>query len=203
MESVTSDRGLLTQIVEQSRIGIIVTSVDDDQRILYANQAFLDLTGYALDEVVGRNCRFLQGANTAPDAIAELREAIREGRTAVIELVNYRKDGSEFWNLLHVHPISGADGQPQYLLGYQRDVTQRRTLEQGLQQVRRLEALGVLTGGIAHEFNNMLQVMTTTLDMIEYHDAGPAGRMATPIDNGRAAIAALSCSSRFGTSVAR
>lgn len=196
MESVTSDRGLLTQIVEQSRIGIIVTSVDDDQRILYANQAFLDLTGYALDEVVGRNCRFLQGANTAPDAIAELREAIREGRTAVIELVNYRKDGSEFWNLLHVHPISGADGQPQYLLGYQRDVTQRRTLEQGLQQVRRLEALGVLTGGIAHEFNNMLQVMTTTLDMIEYHDAGLAGRMATPIDNGRAAIARVEALTR-------
>lgn len=196
MESVTSDRGLLTQIVEQSRIGIIVTSVDDDQRILYANQAFLDLTGYPFDEVVGRNCRFLQGANTAPESVAELREAIRDGRTAVIELVNYRKDGSEFWNLLHVHPISGADGQPQYLLGYQRDVTQRRKLEQGLHQVRRLEALGVLTGGIAHEFNNMLQVMTSTLDMIEYHDAGLAERMAAPIDNGRAAIARVEALTR-------
>lgn len=196
MESVTPDRELLTQIVEQSRIGIIVTSVDANQRILYANRAFLDLTGYALDEVVGRNCRFLQGANTAPEAIAELREAIRDGRTAVIELLNYRKDGSEFWNLLHVHPISGADGQPQYLLGYQRDVTQRRHLEQGLQQVRRLEALGVLTGGIAHEFNNMLQVMTATLDMIEYHDAGLAQRMTTPIDSGRGAIARVEALTR-------
>ncbi|MDR0181952.1 PAS domain-containing protein [Lysobacter arvi] len=196
---VTSDRGLLTQIVEQSRIGIIVTSVGDDQRILYANQAFLELTGYAMDEVIGRNCRFLQGANTAPDAIAELRDAMDNGRTVVVELLNYRKDGTEFWNQLHVHPILGADGQPQYMLGYQRDVTQRRNLEQGLQQVRRLEALGVLTGGIAHEFNNLLQVMTSTLDMIEYQvgpGEGRAERIAAPIDSGRAAIARVEALTR-------
>lgn len=192
MESVTSDRGLLTQIVEQSRIGIIVTSVSGDQPILYANQAFADLTGYGLDEVMGRNCRFLQGADTAPESVAELRDAIGQGRTVVIELLNYRKDGSAFWNQLHVHPILGTDGRPEYLLGYQRDVTQRRHLEERLQQVRRLEALGVLTGGIAHEFNNLLQVMTSTLDVLEVH-AGLSGEdalpMTTPIDNGRAAIA--------------
>jgi len=182
---------LLTQIVEQSRIGIIVTSVEDDQRILYANQAFLDLTGYGLDEVIGQNCRFLQGEDTSREAIAELRGAIAEGRAVVIELLNHRKDGTAFWNQLHVHPILGADGRPEYLLGYQRDVTQRRHLEQGLQQVRRLEALGVLTGGIAHEFNNLLQVMTSTLDIIELR-AGHHGEQAepvTPIDSGRAAIA--------------
>jgi PAS domain S-box-containing protein len=190
--SLSFNRALLGQIVERSRTGIIITSVKDDQPILYANEAFLDLTGYDLHEVIGRNCRFLQGANTATESIAELHDAIEKNASVAVELLNYRKDGTEFWNQLHIHPILNDEGDAEYLLGYQRDVTQRKRLEEGLQNVRRLEALGVLTGGIAHEFNNLLQVLTSTLDVIEdraVQGASSLEHLTKPIENGRVALA--------------
>jgi PAS domain S-box-containing protein len=97
--------------------------------MVIANQAFLDLTGYAAEELLGQNCRMLQGEGTSPAAIAEIRHAIAGERDVDVELLNYRKDGTPFWNQLHLSPIFDDDGQLAYYFGSQIDVTAYRKVE--------------------------------------------------------------------------
>lgn len=106
-----------------------------DNPLELANPAFCALTGYAESEVVGRNCRFLTGQQTDPRASAELGAAIRDRRPALVEVLNYRKDGRSFRNGVMVTPLFGADGQLQWFLGSQVDLGGLSGLEN-----RRLEA---------------------------------------------------------------
>ncbi|MET3652988.1 LuxR C-terminal-related transcriptional regulator [Dyella japonica] len=94
-----------------------------DNPIVCANAAFCALTGYGENDILGRNCRFLQGANTEPDQRALLREAIAKGRPTLTVLTNYRKDGTPFRNAVMVAPLFGADGAIEYFIGSQMDVT--------------------------------------------------------------------------------
>jgi PAS domain S-box-containing protein len=97
-----------------------------DHPIVYVNEPFLEMTGYPADEVLGRNCRFLQGPGTDPARVDELRSAVAEERPVTVELLNYRKDGSAFWNQLHITPVRDGDGQVVHFVGLQVDVTARR-----------------------------------------------------------------------------
>jgi len=153
--------------VETTRMPMIITDPHQpDNPIIFANRAFVEMTGYEREELIGRNCRFLQGPETDPDAIADIRQAIAETREAATEVLNYRKDGSTFWNALFVSPVFDDDGALVYFFGSQLDVSRRRDAEDSLRQAQKMEALGQLTGGIAHDFNNLLQVMSGYLEMI-------------------------------------
>jgi PAS domain S-box-containing protein len=123
-----ADRPELALIaVERTRMPMVITDPrQTDSPIVLANRAFLELTGYAPDEVIGRNCRFLQGPDTAPSAVAEIRAALAERREATVELLNYRKDGSSFWNQLAISPVCDDQGQLLYVFGSQLDVTEER-----------------------------------------------------------------------------
>jgi len=91
--------------------GIVITDPNlPDDPIIYASPGFERISGYRADEVLGRNCRFLQGKETAPEAVADLREAIQDGRACSVEMLNYRKDGTKFWNALFVTPVRDDDG---------------------------------------------------------------------------------------------
>jgi len=94
-----------------------------DCPLLLANDAFLDLTGYRREEVIGRNCRFLQGPKTDPKARQRLRHAIETGAEVLVPITNYRKDGSEFENYVFLVPIYGSNGELQYIMGSQYDIT--------------------------------------------------------------------------------
>ncbi|MFO1117938.1 MAG: PAS domain-containing protein [Beijerinckiaceae bacterium] len=96
-----------------------------DNPIVFANEAFQDLTGYSREEVIGRNCRFLQGPETDPAVVARLRDAIHEGRDVAVDLLNYRKDGSTFWNALYMSPVRSDDGGIRFFFASQLDVTDR------------------------------------------------------------------------------
>lgn len=116
--------------VERTRMPMVVTDArHGDHPIVLANQAFLDLTGYDAQEVLGRNCRFLQGAGTARDAVDRIRVALAAGQDCDVELLNYRKDGSAFWNQLHMSPIHDDAGQMLYVFASQRDITAFRKVE--------------------------------------------------------------------------
>jgi PAS domain S-box-containing protein len=92
--------------VEMTRMPMILADPrQDDCSIVFANNAFLDLTGYEEAEVLNRNCRFLQGAATDPAAVTQLREAIRSHCPIALEILNYRRDGSPFWNAIFMGPV--------------------------------------------------------------------------------------------------
>ena len=115
---------LFRQAMEQTRMAIsIVDACAPDMPIIYTNRAFTELTGYDREEVVGRNCRFLQGAETDPAAVAAIRAAIEAERVEVIELLNYRRDGLAFWNSLHIGPVYDEAGRLTHYYGSQWDVT--------------------------------------------------------------------------------
>ncbi len=153
--------------VQTTRMPMIVTDPRrDDNPIVFANQAFQAMTGYAADELIGRNCRFLQGPETDAETVAEVRRAIAERQQVAVEILNYRKDGYTFWNALFISPIFNRAGELVYYFASQLDVSRRRAAEEELRQAQKMEALGRLTGGIAHDFNNLLQVMVGYLEMI-------------------------------------
>jgi PAS domain S-box-containing protein len=124
-----------------------------DNPIVLANRAFLELTGYSANEVIGRNCRFLQGEGTSSEAISEIRDAMREERDIEVEILNYRKDGSAFWNQLNLSPVHDDDGKLLYVFGSQIDVTE-------LRKVQSLEAAEHrLLKEVDHRSRNVLAVV--------------------------------------------
>jgi PAS domain S-box-containing protein len=127
-EALVDRRELAVVALERTRMPIVVTDPrKEDNPIVLANQAFLDLTGYTSDEVLGRNCRFLQGPDTGEPEIEAIRRGIANGDEHVdIEILNYRKDGSTFWNQLSISPVHDEHGALLYHFASQKDVTARR-----------------------------------------------------------------------------
>ncbi|WP_299815515.1 PAS domain-containing protein [uncultured Jannaschia sp.] len=112
--------------VRSTRMPMLVSDPrQDDIPIVFANDAFLTLTGYDREEVMGRNCRFLQGPDTDPEKVRKLREAIAREEAIQVDLLNYRKDGTPFWNALFVGPVHNDDGEVQFFFASQIDVTDR------------------------------------------------------------------------------
>jgi PAS domain S-box-containing protein len=178
--------------VEKTRMPMIVTNPrKPDNPVVFANLAFLQMTGYAMEEVVGNNCRFMQGPETDPATVAEMRLAIRERRDIALEILNYRKNGSTFWNALFISPVFDANGELVYFFGSQLDVSRRRDAEEALGQAQKMEALGQLTGGIAHDFNNLLQLMAGYLEMMDLSLTMPnpdRSRVRHSVDSVRSAV---------------
>jgi PAS domain S-box-containing protein len=145
--------------VEMTRMPMVVTDPRQaDNPIVFINGAFLDLTGYTSDEVLGRNCRFLQGPDTDRSTVEELRTALADHRAVAVDILNYKKDGTRFWNGLFIGPVFDKDGVLLYFFASQLDITSRRISEISYTQAQKMEAIGQLTAGLAHDFNNLLQV---------------------------------------------
>ena len=115
---------LFEQAMAQTRMAVCLTDPNQkDDPIVFCNEAFQQLTGYRADEIIGRNCRFLQGPETDQAQVSKIRDAIRSEEVVVVEILNYRKDGSTFWNTLHLGPIYDEMGTLKYFFGSQWDVT--------------------------------------------------------------------------------
>ncbi len=118
---------------EAATAGITVSDCRlPDLPLVYANPAFLRMTGYTLGEVVGRNCRFLQGGDTAQPGLATLRAALRAGQDCAVLLRNHRKDGTPFWNELTMAPVRDEAGVLTHYIGIQTEVTARVEAEAAL-----------------------------------------------------------------------
>jgi two-component system cell cycle sensor histidine kinase/response regulator CckA len=142
--------------------------------IIYASPGFIAMTGYPLDEVIGRNCRFLQGEDTEPEAVQALRQALQARRECTVELLNYRRDGSPFWNSVAISPIRDEAGAISHFVGVQTDITERRKLDHQVRQSQKMEAIGRLAGGVAHDFNNILSVINGYSSLLLSRDLAPA-----------------------------
>ena len=116
---------VLTQILDTCVNGVTLSDPDlPDNPIVYANSVFERITGYSRDEILGHNCRFLQGQDRDQPALEEIRAAVREHRPVEVTLRNYRKDGSLFHNRLSIQPLLDASGHLIYYLGVQYDVSE-------------------------------------------------------------------------------
>lgn len=178
--------------IESTRMPMLVTDPRlPDNPVVFANQAFLSMTGYAQEEILGHNCRFLQGPQTDRSAVQALREAIEDRREFTTEILNYRKNGSTFWNALFVSPVYNRQKELVYFFASQLDVSRRRDAEDALGQAQKMEALGQLTGGISHDFNNLLQVMSGHLDILQFKmraGAVDSASLARSVDSIRSAV---------------
>lgn len=115
---------MLTTIFDACVNGVTLADPElEDSPIIYANRPFMRITGYELDEIIGRNCRFLQGDDRDQEGRLRLREAIRKREQIEVTLRNYRKDGALFHNKLNITPLFDADGRLLYFLGVQYDVS--------------------------------------------------------------------------------
>ena len=144
--------------VRHARVPLCITDPAlPDNPIVFANSAFCDLTGYADDEVIGNNCRMLQGARTTEESIVAIRQVITEQRVDTVEIINYRKDGSSFVNALQIGPILDDNGKLIFYFGSQLDVTSKREMEQ---QARKLADDELL-----HRLRNIVNVMAVIIRM--------------------------------------
>jgi PAS domain S-box-containing protein len=132
---------LLSQILDNCLNGITLSDPDQpDNPIVYANAAFELITGYDQDEIIGRNCRFLQGGDREQPEIEQIREALREEKPVTVTLRNYRKDGELFYNQFSIRPLLDQQGRVIYYLGTQFDVTEKVRAEEELARLNALLA---------------------------------------------------------------
>jgi len=127
---------VLSKILDSCVNGVTLADPDlPDMPIVYANKAFEDISGYPRDEVIGKNCRFLQGEDRDQEARGKLREAIKECQPIEVTLRNYRKDGELFYNHLALTPLFDREGKLIYYLGVQYDVTRQIQAEEEIQRL--------------------------------------------------------------------
>ncbi len=151
----------LFHAVEQSPSSVIIT--DTRGNIEYVNPRFTELTGYACEEVIGRNPRLLKSSHHPPEFYRELWKTITSGGVWTGELYNRKKNGELYWEHTCISPITDADGTITHFVALKEDVTQKKFYEEEkkrlqiqLLQAQKMEAIGKLSGGVAHDFNNLL-----------------------------------------------
>ncbi|MEZ2277363.1 MAG: PAS domain S-box protein [Microcoleus sp.] len=172
--------------------GIVISDATKPEHpIVYCNPAFESITGYQRQEILGKNCRFLQGIDTDPAALEIIRQALQTQSECQVILKNYRKDGTAFWNALSISPVRDRTGKLTHFIGVQRDITERKKVEENLHiseaqsreqatklaaalqelkethtqlvQSEKMSSLGLLIAGVAHEINNPISFISCNL----------------------------------------
>src|SRR5256712_3661660 len=133
---------LRDRAIAETSNGILITDPHQrDNPIIYVNPAFERITGYRMDEVLGRNCRFLQGTDTDPATVAVMRQAIAEQRDCQVVIRNYRKDGATFWNELTISPVHDGSGRVTHFVGVLVDISARKDAEEAIERLSRQNEL--------------------------------------------------------------
>ncbi|HQW66199.1 MAG TPA: response regulator, partial [Gemmatimonadales bacterium] len=167
---VDEELRLLQAAVENLNDIVLITDAEPidepGPRIRFVNRAFERLTGWSRAEVIGRSPRFLQGPDTDLGALARVRAAMQAWQPVREELLNVRRDGSPIWLDMDITPVANEAGWFTHWVAVERDVTERRALEEQLRESQKMEAIGRLAGGIAHDFNNMLTAISGFAELV-------------------------------------
>lgn len=165
-----------------TRMPMIVTDPSQaDNPIIFCNEAFRKLTGYSDEEIIGRNCRFLQGPETDRGTVAKIRDSIAAGRDVAVDILNYRKDGSTFWNAVFISPVRDEADKIIYFFASQLDFTTVKSREADLAAARHqaeaevakhtanlraaLDARTLLVHEVDHRVKNNLLTMASIVKM--------------------------------------
>ena len=160
-----AEKDRLVAAIEQSWDAVVVTDVDAN--IQYVNQTFERVTGYTRDELVGKNPRVLQSGRQDAAFYREMWERLSNGNPFFGRMVNKRKDGQLFTEDASISPVKNAEGRIVNFVGVKRDITERLKMEDRLAHSQKMETVGRLAGGVAHDFNNMLSVILGNAELLK------------------------------------
>jgi PAS domain S-box-containing protein len=174
---------LKDRAIDEAAIGItIADATADDTPLVYANSEFASLAGVDREDLPGRNCRFLQGEDTDPETVDRIGDAIAAEEQVEAELLNYREDGTPFWNELTIAPVEDSQGETTHFIGFQRDVTDRK---------RRERLLAVLNRVLRHNLRNEMTVVGGFADVLADETSGETAAMAQRIADTADRVTAL------------
>ncbi|GGN90963.1 ATP-binding protein [Saccharibacillus kuerlensis] len=167
------------QIISELRSSVTITdALHPEQPLIFVNNYFLELTGYSREEVLGHNCRFLQGPDTRNETTREIRKRLSQCLPVRTEILNYRRDGSPFWNELNIDPVFDAEGRCILFVGLQYDVTDRKLLEEEAARTAQAadqqnRGLIEFVGKLNHELRNNLNGMLGLMDIVLMDESLP------------------------------
>jgi PAS domain S-box-containing protein len=174
-----TELALKNRVLDAVGFGVVITdATQGDNPIIYLNEGFEELTGYDGDEVIGRNCRFLQGEETDPDTVAAIRNAVDAGNPISTDIVNYDADGDPFWNRLEIFPVTNETGEVANFVGFQREITERQAFTSGAES--QLDWLGEFGHVLSHDLKTPLSVIQGNLELAKELD--DTERLDTAID---------------------
>jgi PAS domain S-box-containing protein len=145
----------LSVAVEQSPVSVVITDLKGD--ITYVNRRFTECTGYSYEEALGKNPRLLKSGHTSAEEYRQLWQAITRGEEWRGELRNRKKNGDLYWESAVISPIRNSAGETSHYLAVKEDITEQKLAESHSRQAQKLEAIGQLAAGIAHEINTPIQ----------------------------------------------
>jgi len=173
-------QAILGKAAASTAEGMTITDArSPDMPLVYVNQGFCDLTGYTREECLGKNCWFLQGEATHPDAVRRIRRGLERGEKTVTELLHYRKDGSTFWNRVSIVPVFDDTGTLTHFVGIQSDITHIKEVEKEAHQLAALRTTMRTVGDIVFNYMAGLQHFR-----LELEDAGVDETLLAEFDRG-------------------
>jgi len=172
----------LAWVVQQSPASIMITGTDG--KIEFANRKLLELTGYSEAELVGHSPNILKSGHTPEAAYREIWDRLRNGQPWTGVFKNLRKDGSHYWAATSLLPLLDDDGKVTNYIGMGEDITEKRRVDEQIAQVQKMEAVGILAGSVAHDFNNVLMTIigNTELIKLEAEDLEEGDEIAASVD---------------------
>jgi PAS domain S-box-containing protein len=186
---------LLSHVANASNAGVVIC--DNQRKVVWVNAAFTSLTGYVLDELMGNDLgALLQGPNTDTSTVQKIGRELAEDKDVSVEILNYRKNGSEYWNNLLISAVKDSGGDITHYVGIQNDITDKKQQEKMTINSQRLDAIGQLSGGICHDFNNILGILSSNMDVLKIKNKDAdldtlLGSMETAILRGSAVTSRL------------
>lgn len=172
----------LAWVVQQSPASILIT--DTHGRIEFVNRKLLEMTGYSEDELIGNSPSILKSGHTSEAAYEDIWERLSKGKPWVGVFKNLRKDGSHYWAATSLLPLLDDDGKITNYIGVGEDITEKRRVEEQIAQVQKMEAVGILAGSVAHDFNNVLMTIigNTELIKLEVDEHAAADEISTSLN---------------------
>ncbi|NOU49953.1 response regulator [Pseudoalteromonas sp. JBTF-M23] len=194
LQEAKAHNDMLAEAIESCTVGIVIAdATQPDLPLVFVNRAFCDITGYD-KRVIGTNCRFLQGEETAQDVVRQMREAINNRQKLSVKLLNYKKNGDKFWNSLQLSPLFDNSGSLKAYVGIQQDITDRVAFEEALEEAKfsaeqasqaKSEFLASMSHEIRTPMNGVLGMLNLLLngelDKEQHHRARVALNSATSL----------------------